>query len=164
MKKIIKNNLFGFILGILVSGSIVYATTLIDSKDVIYNANDDSFEVSNVESALNVLYDKIGNKKVKTATKQSLGGTNSTVSLELEQGDWLLMIWPFRIATYYEVYIGMDSSNVFSMTGGTYAVSSEPLAPIVYDVTITDTTGTVTFTKQLAGYKSTAAIMVAIEK
>lgn len=160
MKKIV----FGFVLGLLVSGGIVYAATLVDSKDVTYNANDDSFEVSNVESALNVLYDKVKDKKIKAQQKVSEGGA-STVSLELEKGNWLLMIWPFRISNYYEVYNGMlDSSNVFSMTGGTYAVSSEPLAPTVYDVTITDTTGTVTFTKQLAGYKATAAVMVAVEK
>ena len=58
MKKII----FGIFIGLLISGGIVYAATLIDSKDVTYTPSDNSFDVSNVESALDKLYDKIGNK------------------------------------------------------------------------------------------------------
>ena len=56
MKKFIKNNLLGFILGVLVSGGVVYAATLIDSKDVTYTPSDSSFDVSNVEGALDQIY------------------------------------------------------------------------------------------------------------
>ena len=59
MKKFIKNNLLGFILGVLVSGGVVYAATLIDSKDVTYTPSNNSFDVSNVQGALDELYTKI---------------------------------------------------------------------------------------------------------
>ena len=51
-----KKYLVGFILGILVSGSIVCAATLLDAKDVTYTPSDNEFNVNNVESALNELY------------------------------------------------------------------------------------------------------------
>ena len=60
MKKII----FGIFIGLLISGGIVYAATLIDSKDVTYTPSDNSFDVSNVESALDKLYNE-GTHKLK---------------------------------------------------------------------------------------------------
>ena len=79
MKKFIKNNLLGFILGVLVSGGVVYAATLIDSKDVTYTPSDSSFDVSNVESALDDLYDKVGNKfDMSNAELIYFGGVGAT--------------------------------------------------------------------------------------
>ena len=52
MKKI----LIGFILGGLIFGSIVYATSYY-AKDVAYEPTDASWEVNNVEDALNSLYE-----------------------------------------------------------------------------------------------------------
>ena len=53
-----RKTIFAFILGVLVSGGIVYATNLIDSKDVTYTPSDSSFDTSNVKSALDKLYEK----------------------------------------------------------------------------------------------------------
>ena len=61
MKKII-NSLFMFILGGIIFGSIVYATTYY-AKDVAYEPTDASWEVSNVEEALNSLYSMETNNK-----------------------------------------------------------------------------------------------------
>ena len=60
MKKInIKSLIIGVFIGVLISSGVVYAVTLIDSKDVTYTPSDNEFNVSNVESALNELYDKM---------------------------------------------------------------------------------------------------------
>ena len=63
MKRVFnKSNVFSFLIGILLCGSIVSAATLIDSKDVTYTSSDSSFDANNVESALDELYVKIGSK------------------------------------------------------------------------------------------------------
>ncbi len=58
MKKIA----FGFILGVLVCSGVVFAATLLDSRDVTYRPNNSNFDVNNVESALDELYEKVNNK------------------------------------------------------------------------------------------------------
>ena len=60
MKKInIKSFIIGIFIGVLISSGVVYAATLIDSKDVTYTPSDNEFDASNVETALNELYTKI---------------------------------------------------------------------------------------------------------
>lgn len=65
MKKIIKNNIFGFILGAVIFGTItgVFAYTLA-SKDVLYDNSTSGSEKTNVQDALDELYEKIGNMEV----------------------------------------------------------------------------------------------------
>ena len=59
MKKMLnKSNIFSFLLGVLLCGSIVSAATLIDSKDVTYTPNNSNFNANSVESALDKLYEK----------------------------------------------------------------------------------------------------------
>ena len=60
-----KKTIFGIFIGLIISSGIVYAATLIDSKDVTYTPSDSSFDVSNVESALDKLYEKIDIKSNK---------------------------------------------------------------------------------------------------
>ena len=55
MKKKIKNNLFGFILGIILCSGIVYGVNLYNATDISYNNN--KTNVENVNEALNDLYD-----------------------------------------------------------------------------------------------------------
>lgn len=69
MKKVI-NSLFMFILGGIIFGSIVYATTYY-AKDVAYEPTDTSWEVSNVEDALNALYANSDIKLKKLITSNS---------------------------------------------------------------------------------------------
>ncbi len=56
-----KKYIIGVIIGIVLSSSVVFAATLIDSKDVTYTPSDNEFNVSNVESALDELYEKYAN-------------------------------------------------------------------------------------------------------
>ena len=58
MKKLIKNNLLGFILGGLIFGGIVYASSYL-ATDISYTPTDTSWEVSNVNEAINSLYNNV---------------------------------------------------------------------------------------------------------
>ena len=59
MKKInIKSLIIGVFIGVLISSGVVYAVTLIDSKDVTYTPSDSSFDADNVKSALDELYER----------------------------------------------------------------------------------------------------------
>lgn len=64
MKKIFKSRLFMFILGILLTSGVVYAANMISSSDVSYRPENDEFNVSNVKSALDELYDMADGNKV----------------------------------------------------------------------------------------------------
>lgn len=68
MKKIIKNNLLCFVLGMLVCGGIVYAASY-KADDISYIPTDESWEVNNVNDALNSLYNiSLNASKVKTGS------------------------------------------------------------------------------------------------
>lgn len=56
MKKFLKNNIFGLILGIILGSGIVYAANVYKAIDISYEPTDASWEVNNVEAALNDLY------------------------------------------------------------------------------------------------------------
>ena len=58
MKKIIdKNTIFSFIISGIIFGSIgIYATSLYNGKDISYTPTDASWEVNNVNDAINSLY------------------------------------------------------------------------------------------------------------
>lgn len=62
MKKIIKNNIFGFIVGILLCSGIVYGASLYKSEDVSYTK--EGWEVDNVSEALDSLYENKGSNSV----------------------------------------------------------------------------------------------------
>lgn len=58
MKKIIKNNIFGFIIGIIITSSVsVIAATLYLSNQVSYTPTDTTWNVDNVKDALDELHD-----------------------------------------------------------------------------------------------------------
>ena len=62
MKKIFdKKILFSFVLGILVCCGIVYAANIYKATDISYEPSDASWEVSNVNEAINSLYDNMNN-------------------------------------------------------------------------------------------------------
>ena len=56
-----KKMLLGFILGLLICGGIVYATSYF-AKDISYQPSDTSWEVDNVNEALDNLYEKTSDK------------------------------------------------------------------------------------------------------
>ena len=77
MKKFIKNNIFGFILGIILCGGIVYGVNTYESNTIEYSPTDTSWNVSNVNEAINSLY------SIKTeldATKTELDSTKTELN------------------------------------------------------------------------------------
>jgi len=57
MKNFIKNNIFGFIIGGLIFGSIgIYGSNVYESNSIEYSPTDASWEVSNVGDAINSLH------------------------------------------------------------------------------------------------------------
>lgn len=63
MKKVIKNNIFGFILGGIIFGSIVYASSYL-ANDISYQPEDLDWKVNTVNEALNDLRKESLNKSV----------------------------------------------------------------------------------------------------
>lgn len=62
MKKINLKSLFlGLVIGILLTSGAVYASSLINSHDVTFSPNDETWDVDNVETALDDLFDSINN-------------------------------------------------------------------------------------------------------
>lgn len=62
MQKLKNNTIFGIIIGGLIFGGIVYAASYY-AKDVTYNPSDETWNVNNVEEALNSLYSMETNNK-----------------------------------------------------------------------------------------------------
>ena len=86
MKKIIKNNVLGFILGaIIFSGITVYATS--------YLAKDVTYKDTNVETALNDLYDNLSNidgtEKYYNSVYSSIRYATNSVTLEVPKGKYI---------------------------------------------------------------------------
>ena len=112
-----KNKIIGFITGaILFSGITTYAAS-------VYYAKDISYKDTNVESALNTLYEE-QNKKVsslgETYTKRYYNGTkNATneVSLELDEGTYICS------AIYGNAGSG-SPLNSFKTSGQTMTISN----------------------------------------
>ena len=55
MKKLV----LGIFIGVLLCGGVVYGATLIDSSDVTYTSNNNSFNANNVKTALDEIYAKV---------------------------------------------------------------------------------------------------------
>lgn len=84
--ELLKNNIkvfIGIIIGMIISGSIVYAVQQIDSADVTYNPSDSNFDVSNVKSALDSLYDQVNaNLTIEKIYERSiLNGTGENLNI-----------------------------------------------------------------------------------
>lgn len=152
---------FGFMLGILISSGIVYAANLIDSKDVTYSANDNTFEVDNVESALNELYSKIENSNNFVGYTS---GYNTITYSNLPVGHYKVYCTAATVASsYYDVtYAYYDYS--FNVTGGTYTIDSDSGIK-VYDVNITDSNGSCSFTTtKWSGRLNSSGLMLVFKK
>ncbi len=102
-----KNNVklfVGIIIGALISGSIVYAVTLIDSKDVTYTPSDNNFEVTNVEGALNTLYNKLDGKKTASGYVTIANAyTPAEVNIGFKPG-YVATVFTDSAGTYISVY------------------------------------------------------------
>ena len=77
MKSFVRNNLFGFLIGIILCSGIVYGVNLYKSEDISYTPSDTSWDVSNVNEALNDLYLKTNDSNNKNSKQITLLGTGS---------------------------------------------------------------------------------------
>lgn len=61
MKRIIKNPIFTFALGILICGSTAVVASTMLARNITYTPNDNTWKVNNVEAALDSLYENKNN-------------------------------------------------------------------------------------------------------
>ena len=130
MKKII----FGIVIGIALGSGIVYATVTYKASDISYEPSDTSWEVDNVNDALNSLYDK-----QKNNTKKALVFTSSPVDMKQYTDRWAeLTTADFKVGCTGAKGVGLirwDDASV----GETHTETAKP--SMSYDAT----TGALTF-------------------
>ena len=80
--KIIKQNIIGFILGLIVTGTSVYATTVILGSNILYDNANSKLTSTNVQDAIDELYDKTFTKKKIKAYTYSETGSNKCINGE----------------------------------------------------------------------------------
>ena len=130
MKKIIsKNTIFSFTLGIILCSGIVYAASYY-AKDVKYEPMDTSWNVSNVNEALNSLYNLSESSSISKIAKDSNGNDASvhyygsrissvTKTFKMNKGKYTLFVF----STYNDIYsataTGGDTTNQTVVSGGT---------------------------------------------
>lgn len=108
MKKVIKNPLFTFILGIVITSSIAGVVAMsYNAKDVGYTPSDSTWNVNNVEDAIKSLkqVEKEGRIDFNnlSVSKNAVVGTkiaNRTTSLQLDPGKYLIFA-SFSLSTGY---------------------------------------------------------------
>ena len=102
MKKLFKSRVFTFLLGLILSGSVVYAATLI-AKDITYDNSrsrlktNNNEDVTNVQDAIDALYNKAnsgGGKTICTYVNSEYGNASDHYSIgtkyECDPGDGTL--------------------------------------------------------------------------
>ncbi len=148
MKKIV----FGFIIGVLVSGGVVYATTLIDSKDVTYTPSNNEFNANNVEDALDKLYEKSSNTPTLFNIYTSHGSFSNTTSsqqyIDIDLGtsnvdiskNWTILVVPEnKSSIVWLIRHNANATTVSVMGNGittqniqyTSTPSASPYSPVV---------------------------------
>ena len=77
MKKIFNNSLFTFILGLIISGGVCYAATMIASS-ITYDNTSSGLNVNNVQDAIDVLYNRASNPTIPDNYKELNSITTAT--------------------------------------------------------------------------------------
>jgi len=122
MKKIIKNNIFGFILGIILCSGIVYGVNLYKSEDIQYQPSDESWNVSNVSDALNDLYENNDESISKTlvATDVTASGSQHTATVDCTE------VNNYQELTAADFYLDMKSFKMqWKGTSGPHTLSRQ---------------------------------------
>ena len=96
MKKIFNNRLFIFILGVILSGTVVYAGTML-ARDIDYDNTSSNLNATNVQDAIDELFGKANEKIIIntfgtaiTSIKMSDASDDNTTSLTLDEGKYLI--------------------------------------------------------------------------
>ena len=130
MKKFIKNNLFGFLIGGLIFGSIgIYGTNVYQSSAIEYSPTDASWEVDNVNEAINSLHNLVNSSSISKIAKDTSGNEASvhyygarissvTKTFNMNKGKYTLFVF----STYNDIYsataTGGDTTNQTVVNGG----------------------------------------------
>ena len=134
ISKLRNNTIFGFVLGVILCGSLVYASGLYNANDIKYESKDTSWNVSNVNQAINSLYSmktELDNLKgIGDATaSQILSGQiavvkGNTVTGTMENRGTL--DWSPSTSTSYTIPPGYYSGGTIS-TENAYNIASSQL-------------------------------------
>lgn len=93
MKKFIKNNIIGFILGLIVAGSIAGVVAYnYNAKDVGFNPSDSKWKVTNVKDALNDLKEQKGGDIIWTNPNPTTSFSAQTLNLDLTKYNSVLIV------------------------------------------------------------------------
>ena len=129
MKKIFKNSLFTFILGVLCTITIgVGATAIYNASEIGFTPSDSNWKVNNMQDAINDLYNNSGSKIVKLSDSVVTSNTSYTYDVSNING-----YENFTADNFFYAYAGFSWVGNGNIAGGTGVVS--------YD----NSTGTVTF-------------------
>lgn len=124
MKKIIKklkaNSLFIFFLGVIVTSGVVYGTNMYESNTIKYKPSDTSWEVSNVNEAINSLYSmkqELDNiKKIGNATSSNiLSGKTAVVQGNKVTGTMT------NLSNQGSLWINTDNGKFYNNVSHTYS-------------------------------------------
>lgn len=124
MKKIIKNPIFTFILGILICGSTAVAASTMLARNITYTPNDNTWDVNNVEAALDSLYQNKSNV-VLYDKKQYTGDVINTYTFGEKINLGIVVISSdnnINDGSYYVANINSLSSGTFEVLDDSYAM------------------------------------------
>ena len=147
MKKFIKNNIIGFVLGIIVATTVGVSAYAILASDIGFTPSNPDWKVNNLEAALNDLY---ANTNIGLTQKITDIETNSVTINNNEIKEMYAVLFTYTgSSNYQEVLndriqignvVGAEYSKVFSAVGN----ENDPYAISVYKLTNCQSTVTVT--------------------
>ena len=85
MKKFIKSNIklvIGIVIGLIIAGTTVYAATVISGSDVSYSNTSSDLTSTNVQGAIDEVYNKVKNNTFKTNTAKTVYASSKGVCIE----------------------------------------------------------------------------------
>lgn len=106
MKKYFKNNLklfAGIIIGVVAFGSIVVYASSILANDISFTPKDNTWEVSNVEDAINSLYSNINKDNLEFFSgviSTSSGGLFYTKNIDIPENTKKVTIESYMVSSY----------------------------------------------------------------
>lgn len=116
MKKIFKSRIFSFILGAVIFSGISVCAYSLSSNDISFTPENNNWQVSNVEEAVNDLYDKsnLGDLEIIMSKGNVANGTTITT----EVGSYIFVSSPATTyATNAEIIIGTLYGGSFNNVG-----------------------------------------------
>lgn len=134
MKKITKQNIFFFILGLIIAGSVAVVAVNLTANNIGFEPDDENWNVETVQAALNDLYtEKQSSRIIKLSDEDVRSNTTRTYDVSNIEG--------------YQNFTADNFIYGFKTFGWLGAASAEGTATISYN----NQTGIVTFPKVTGG-------------